>query len=232
MADRVRISVVMPSFNEEGAIAAMIEAVRKNSAPFETEILLVDGSKDRTAQIAASMGARVISQPPQGHGVALRAALSGAAHDIVITSDCDNTYPMEFIPELVRLIVEEGYDVVSCNRMTGKLGKEMPAMNKFGNWAFAFLVRVLYGIKTHDVTTGMFCMRKTAIDSLKFETNYSLPCEIIVRSVLAGFRHKEIDIPYRMRIGQVTINRWRSGKAYLKCIFNYRFKLGLDPGRL
>lgn len=222
----------MPSFNEEGAVGPMIEAIRKNSVRFDTEILLVDSSKDRTCEIARSMGARVISQPPKGHGVALRAALEAASGDIVITSDCDNTYPMEFIPELARLISQDGLDIISCNRMNASLGAEMPAMNKFGNRLFAFLVRTLYGIGVHDVTTGMFAMRKKVIETVRFETNYSLPCEIIVRSVRSGFRHKEISIPYRVRIGEVTLNRWRSGKAYLKCILNYRFGLGIKPEEL
>jgi glycosyltransferase involved in cell wall biosynthesis len=232
MPEKIKISVVMPSFNEAGAIAPMIEAVRKNTAQFDTEILLVDSSKDKTPEIARSLGAKVIDQPPQGHGMALKAALENASSDIVITSDCDNTYPMEFIPELVRLVTEEKFDIISCNRMTAQLGREMPRMNKFGNWMFAFMVRCLYGIKVHDVTTGMFCMRKKVINTVKFETNYSLPCEIIVRSVRAGFKHKEIDIPYRIRIGEVTLNKWRSGKAYIKCIFNYRFNLGISAGEL
>ncbi|MFA5162192.1 MAG: glycosyltransferase family 2 protein [Elusimicrobiales bacterium] len=229
---KIKLSVVMPSFNEEGAVPLMIESIRKNTADYDTEILLVDSSKDRTPEIAAKMGARVVSQPPRGHGIALRTALESASGDIIITSDCDNTYPMEYIPRLVRLVCEEGYDIVSCCRMTKELGKEMPAMNKFGNWMFAFLVRTLYGINVHDVTTGMFCMKKNVVSAVRFETNYSLPCEIITRSVRAGFRHKEIEIPYRLRVGEVTLNRWRSGKAYLKCIFNYRFGLGFSPEQL
>jgi len=228
----MKLSVVMPSFNEEGAVGPMIEAVRKHSVGFETEILLVDSSRDRTPEIAKSMGARVICQPPRGHGIALRTALANASGDIIVTSDCDNTYPMEYIPRLVRMISEEGFDIVSCCRMTGKLGKEMPVMNKFGNWMFAFLVRRLYGIDTHDVTTGMFCMKKKVVEAVGFETNYALPCEIIARSCRAGFRYTEIEIPYRLRIGEVTLNRWRSGKAYLKCIFNYRFNWGISPDEL
>jgi len=225
MSDKIKLSVVMPSFNEEKAIAVMIEEIKKNTAAYDTEILLVDSSKDKTPEIAASLGAKVISQPPRGHGVALRAAIENATGDIVITSDCDNTYPMSFIPELVRLINEEGYDLISCNRLNKMLGKEMPFSNRMANMSFALLVRMLYGIKTHDVTTGMFAFSRKLRQQVRYENNYSLPCEIIVRSVLAGFKYKEIDIPYRFRIGEVTLNKWRSGKAYLRCIFNYKFNL-------
>ncbi len=108
----------------------------------------------------------------------------------------------------------------------------MPWLNKFGNWLFAFLVRFLYGLKVHDVTTGMFVLKREVNDKIQWETNYSFPCEIIVRSNIAKFKHKEIDIPYKQRIGEVTLNRWRSGKAYLKCIFNYKFNLKIDPKQL
>ena len=229
---KTSISVVMPSFNEEKAVGPMVESIRKNSGAFETEILLVDGGKDRTPEVAESLGARVLRKPPRGHGDALKTCLLEAQNDIIITSDCDNTYPMEYIPDLVRLVEEEGYDLISCCRMHKGLGKEMPLTNKFGNWLFAFLVRLLYGIETHDVTTGMFCMKKSAVRVLELKNNYSLPCEIIVRAKMTGLKYKEINIPYRFRLGEVTLNKWRSGKAYLRCIFNYRFGLGISPAEM
>lgn len=232
MGERIRLSVVMPSYNEEGAIGAMLESVYSNTADFDTEIVVVDSSRDKTPEIAASLGARVISQEPQGHGIALRTAIKAARHDIIITTDCDNTYPMDYIPQLVGHLLSGGYDLISCNRMHALLGTEMPASNKMANHGFAFLVRMLYGINVHDVSTGMFCMKRHVNDSIAWETNYAFPCEIILRSHLDGFRCTEVDIPYHVRTGDVTLNKWRSGKAYLRCIFNYRFKLGVDPAKL
>jgi len=225
----MKLSVVMPSFNEEKAIGPMIDSIRKNAAGLDLEIIVVDSSRDKTPEIAESMGARVIRQEPRGHGIALRTAIAAASGDVIITSDCDNTYPMEYIPELVKLVTDGGYDIVSCNRLTKTLGREMPLANKIANKSFAFLVRLLYGAPVHDVSTGMFCMKRRVPDAIKWETNYSLPCEIIVRSRLGGFKHREIDIPYRLRLGEVTLNRWRSGKAYLRCILNYRLRLGIRP---
>jgi len=232
MNDPLKLSVVMPSFNEEGAIMPMIESVLKYSGGYDTEIVVVDSSTDRTPEIAAAMGARVIRQKPQGHGIALRTAIQAARHDIIITTDCDNTYPMEFIPDLVHLITREEYDIISCNRLTQQLGHEMPFANKLANKLFASLVRMLYGIHVHDVSTGMFCMRRSVATGIDWETNYAFPCEIIIRSHRAGFRYREIDIPYRMRIGEVTLRRWRSGKAYLRCIFKYRFNLSIPAHKL
>ena len=231
MSEKIKISVVTPSFNEEDAIGPLIESIRKHTEQFETEIVVVDSGSDRTPEIAKEMGARVISQKPRGHGIALQTAICEAKHDIVITTDCDNTYPMDYIPKLVELAINEQYDIISCNRLTKNLRKEMPWSNKLANKLFAFLVRVLYKIDVHDVSTGMFCMRNN-VKKMEFETNYSFPCEIIVRSNLAGFKYKEIDIPYKIRIGEVTLNKWRSGKAYLRCIFKYKYNLNLDAKEL
>ena len=232
MPEKIKISVVMPTLNEEKAIPVMIEQVRRYAADYDTEIVIVDSSTDRTPEIARKLGARVLQQPKQGHGVALRAAIAAAQHDIIITTDCDNTSPLEYIPQLVDLVHNQGYDLVSCNRLTPQLGTEMPLLNKLGNKAFALMVRLLYGIPVHDVTTGMFALKRKLANTIVWETNYSFPCELIVRSVRGGFRHKEIDIPYRLRIGEVTLNRWRSGKAYLRCILKYRFNLGFNPRSL
>ncbi len=224
----MKISIVMPSYNEEEAIGPMIDDIKKNTKGMDVEILIVDSSSDRTPEIAKEKGARVIWQEPSGHGKALRKAMIEAKGDIVITSDCDMTYPMDYIPKFVELIEEEGYDIISGNRMN-KQNIGMPFANRLANWGFAFLTRILYGINTHDVTTGMFAMKRKVIHSIDWETNYAFPFEIIARTNLKGFKYKEIDISYRIRVGEVTLNRWRSGKAYMKAIFKYRFNLPIKP---
>ncbi len=232
MPDTKKISIVMPSYNEEEAISIMIDDIRRFTKELDAEIVIVDSSKDRTSEIAESMGARVIRQEPRGHGLALRTAISEALGDIIITADCDNTYPMSYIPRLVSLCADEGYDLVSCCRMNSMLKKNMPISNQIANRSFAFLVRLFYKISVHDVSTGMFCMKRTVNDTIQWETNYSFPCEIIIRSHMQGFRCMEIDIPYNNRIGDITLNKWRSGKAYLRCIFKYKFSLNFKKNQL
>lgn len=221
--EKIKLSVVMPSFNEEQAVGPMIEEIRKHTVDYDTEILIVDSSKDKTPEIARGMGARVIQQPPRGHGIALRTAITSARNDYVITSDCDNTYPMDQIPRFVKLLHEDGYDLVSGNRLTDNLKGQMPWSNMVANKFFALVVRTLYGIPTHDVTTGMFGFRRGLVQSIDWETNYSFPSEIIIRSCLHGIRYTEVPIEYRIRLGEVTLNKWRSGKAYMRCFFKYKW---------
>ena len=92
--DYLKVSVVMGTRNEEKAIEKVIKdinSVTNNQA----EIIVVDGSKDRTPEIAEGLGAKVIIQEPKGYGVAVRLAILSATRDIIITTDCDDTYPME-----------------------------------------------------------------------------------------------------------------------------------------
>ena len=228
-----KVSIVMPTFNEEQALPLVVEDIRKYARAYDTEILIVDSSRDNTPAVAERLGVKVISQPPRGHGIALRTAILSAAGDYIVTADCDNTYPMDRIPDFIDLLENQGFDLVSGNRLgTPEVRQAMPAANLLANRFFALVVRVLYGISTHDVTTGMFGFRRRAAQAIPWETNYSFPAEIIIRARLAGLRYKEVPIAYRLRVGEVTLHRWRSAKAYLRCFVKYRFHLNIPPERL
>jgi glycosyltransferase involved in cell wall biosynthesis len=228
-----KVSIVMPTFNEEQALPLVVEDIRKYTQAYDTEILIVDSSRDNTAAVAERLGVKVISQPPRGHGIALRAAILAAAGDYIVTADCDNTYPMDRLPEFIDLLENQGFDLVSGNRLgTPEVRKAMPMANLMANRFFALVVRVLYGSGTHDVTTGMFGFRRQAAHAIPWETNYSFPAEIIIRARLAGLRYKEVPIAYKLRVGEVTLHRWRSAKAYLRCFAKYRFHLNTPPERL
>jgi glycosyltransferase involved in cell wall biosynthesis len=222
------LSVVTITLNEEEAIGKVIRDIQAATGG-DCEIVVVDSSTDRTPETAEQLGARVIRQEPRGYGLAMRTALLSAEGDIVISTDCDDTYPMEMIPEFVKWI-EKGYDVVSGSRLLGAFKPQhMPVSNWLANWAFAFMTSVLYGFKTTDVTTGMRAYRREVLQSIDWETNYALPAELVIRPHLAGYKIKEIPIPYRERVGAITLNKWRSGKAFLRGIAKYKFGWQIDP---
>jgi len=223
----------MPTYNEEKALPLVVADIRKYTQAYDTEILIVDSSQDNTAAVAERLGVKVISQPPRGHGIALRAAILAAAGDYIVTADCDNTYPMDRLPDFIDLLHTQGFDLVSGNRLgTPEVRRAMPAANLMANRLFALTVRLLYGVRTHDVTTGMFGFRRQAAHAIPWETNYSFPAEIIIRAHQAGLRYREVPIAYRLRVGEVTLNRWRSAKAYLKCFLKYRFHLNIPSEKL
>ena len=216
----MKVTVSMITMNEEGAVAKVVNDIRR-VAP-AAEILLVDSSRDRTAEIAESMGCRIIKQfPPQGYGPAMNRAVREAGGDIVVTLDCDDTYPVEVIPELVKMI-DEGWDLVNTTRVHRR-PKAMPFANFIANRVFALGARLLHGIRTTDVHSGMRAYRKSMIDAVQWnERGPALPVDMLLIPYRRGFKVAEIPIDYRERIGQTTLHRWSSTVATFKRLWNAR----------
>jgi len=204
----VKVTVSMITLNEEAAVAKVVGDIRR-VVP-DAEIFVVDSSRDRTAEVAESLGCRVFKQfPPKGYGPAMDRAVRDARGDIVITLDCDDTYPVDAIPKLVALI-DEGWDLVNATRLA-KRPKAMPLANYVANRVFAWTARLLHGIRTTDVHSGMRAYRKSMIDAVPWDPNGpALPVDMLILPYRRGFRVTEVPIEYRERIGATTLQRFRS----------------------
>ena len=131
------ISVAMISMNEEQAIAPVIEDIRAALAGREYEIVLVDSSSDATPEIARRMGARVIRQfPKQGYGRAMGRVLKESLGDVIVTLDCDGTYPATEIPVIADMVLSGNCDLVNASRLERRPAA-MPFANYLANWTFA-----------------------------------------------------------------------------------------------
>ena len=197
---RENLTVAMISRNEEGAIAKVMADIRR--ATPEAEVLLVDSSTDKTAEIAESLGARVIKQmPPRGYNPAMDKALRSAGGKVVVTMDCDNTYPAERIPEMALLVLDEGYNLVDASRL-GERPKEMPLINYLANFGFALGASAVFAKRLTDLHSGMRAYRKSMIDDLVFNiAGTALPVELLLKPIHKGYKCKEIYIDYRERVG-------------------------------
>ena len=212
-----KVSIVMISMNEEKAVGSVIEKIKKIIP--EAEILIVDSSTDKTAEIATSKGARVIKQfPPKGYGMAMELALKSADGEIIITMDCDGTYPAEEIPNLIKLI-NSGYDLVNTTRVLRK-PKNMPFSNFIANRFFALLAWIRHGIKTTDVHSGMRAYKREIIHSLNWNASGpALPVELLIKSINHGSKFIEVPINYYERIGTTTLRKFSSTMWTFKRIF-------------
>jgi glycosyltransferase involved in cell wall biosynthesis len=216
------LTVAMITMNEEKAIAKVIADIRRYVP--EAEILVVDSSKDRTAEIAQEMGARVIKQvPPKGYGPAMDLALRSGRGKVVVTLDCDDTYPAEDVPRLANLILDGGYDLVDGSRLKGK-PKAMPWLNYLANWGFALMASVLFLRRVTDLHSGMRAYRKSLIDELKYKANgAALPVELLLRPLKMGKKVKVVHIDYRERVGASTMRPLSSAWWTLRRIIGVRF---------
>ncbi|MDX1747315.1 MAG: glycosyltransferase family 2 protein, partial [Halobacteriales archaeon] len=111
------VTVVMGTYNEAEAVGTVLDDIVRVTDG-RAAVICVDGSDDATPEIAEQRGATVIHQRPQGYGVALIRGLAAADRPVVITTDCDDTYPLERLPDFLEAI-NQGYDVVSGDRLTG-----------------------------------------------------------------------------------------------------------------
>jgi glycosyltransferase involved in cell wall biosynthesis len=205
----VKLTVSMITLNEERAVAKVVEDIRR-VVP-DAEIFLVDSSRDRTAEIAQELGCRVFKQfPPKGYGPAMDRAVRDASGDVVITLDCDDTYPVEVIPRLVSMVEKDGWDLVNATRLATR-PKAMPFSNYIANRVFAWTARLLHGIKTTDMHSGMRAYRKSMLATVQWDPNGpALPVDMLVVPYRMGFRVTDIPIEYRERIGASTLQRFKS----------------------
>ena len=220
--DRDNLTVAMITRNEEKAVGKVIADV-KRVVP-DADVLVVDSSSDRTAEIAEGLGARVIKQfPPRGYGPAMDAALRSALGKVVVTLDCDDTYPAEEIPALARAVLDDGYDLIDGSRLRRK-PEAMPWLNYLANYGFALIASLLFRNRLTDLHSGMRAYRKALIDELKYHPRgAALPVELLLRPLKMGKRLKVVHIDYRERIGQTTMRPLESAWWTMKRILTVRF---------
>jgi len=209
------LAVVMGTYDEEEAIDSVLSDVDRVTDG-RAEVVCVDSSSDRTPEIAREHGATVIEQEPQGYGVAVREAVLTPDRPVVVTTDCDDTYPMEALPRFLESI-NEGYDVVSGDRLY--YGADaMPAFNRLGNAAFALLASALTGTRVHDTTTGMRAYRQDLLQDIVWTENTGLSAELLLRPLIRGYDVREEPIEYRERAGETTLDPIEGGYAIAKSI--------------
>lgn len=221
------LSVVIPAYNEEGGIAQIIERVLSirprlaDAGVDDLELIVVDdGSRDRTAEIAARYpGVRLIRHKVnQGYGAALKTGFSHARGNLLGFVDADGTYPPEHFPELCKVALKEGADLVIGSRMAGE-ESEMPVVRRIGNLIFANLVSLLGNHRVSDSASGMRVIRREALPRL-----YPLPDGLNFTPVMSTralheeIRWREVPIPYKERVGRSKLNVVRDGMRFLSTI--------------
>lgn len=196
------ISVIIAALNEETAIAKVIGSVPKDLA---NEIVVVDnGSKDRTAEVALAAGARVVKEPIPGYGRAFRAGLRSISDEceIVVFLDGDGSDCPEMMDRLVKPIIEGTADFVIGSRTRGS--RERGSMNchqVIAGYMIGFFLQMLYGV--HSTDMGPFrAIRRDTLERLNLrEETYGWPLEMQMRAARARVRTMEVPVDYRRRAG-------------------------------
>jgi glycosyltransferase involved in cell wall biosynthesis len=218
----LKISVVIPCYNEEEGVRFVIDGL----PGCIDEVVVVDNnSTDRTAEVARSLGANVVFEQRKGYGAAYKAGLPAATGDVIITLDGDGTYPSEQISELVDYLEDQNLDFISASRFPLKNPEAMNFTNKIGNNVLTIAMLVLYGTPIKDSQSGMWIFRTRVLPKLNL-TSDGMPLseEIKIEAIRAkDVAFAEYHVNYHPRVGEVKLDKWRDGFRNLVFLVKKRF---------
>jgi len=202
----IGLSVLIPAYNEEESIAGTVEAIRKHaSCVRELEIIVInDGSKDRTGEIARTLPVTLIEHEINtGYGSGLKDGLQAAKHEFIMIADADGTYPLEDTP---RLLEDAQQYAMIVGARTGAVVK-VPPLRKPGKWIITRLAEYLSQRKIPDLNSGFRIFRKDV--ALRFLSLYpdgfSFTTTITLAMLTNHYKVKFVPINYHRRVGKSSI---------------------------
>ncbi len=217
----MKLSVLMPVYNEEQDIAQILSLV--DAVPVDKEIIVVDDcSSDGTAEILGKLvmpDLRVIRHAVnRGKGAAIRTALEAASGDAIIIQDADMEYDPGDYPALIEPIRSGKARVVyGVRSFTGQ-----KALLRWGNKLLTGATNILYGVHLHDMETCYKVMTRDIAQKLRLECNrFDMEPEITAKIVRMGEVITEVPISYQPREAK-KLSPWRDGLPALQALLRYR----------
>ncbi|MDI6886629.1 MAG: glycosyltransferase family 2 protein [archaeon] len=200
------VSVVIPTKNEEKSIGICVEKIQKvfKDNHIDGEIIVADNSTDRTAEIAKSMGAKVIVPDKHGYGYAYWFGFEHASGDYVVMGDGDNTYDFTDIPRLLEPLKRGEADLVLGSRFKGEIKKgAMPWHHQYiGNPVLTWLFNKANKSNINDTHSGFRAFTREAYEKIKSNlkaTGMEFAIEMLKVAIIKDLRIAEVPITYYPR---------------------------------
>jgi glycosyltransferase involved in cell wall biosynthesis len=229
----MRLSVIIPVFNEEQTIDEVIERVTAvDLGGIELEVIVAnDGSTDRTAAIVdgrnwpAGLPVHVHHSPINlGKGAAVRIGLARASGDILLVQDADLELNPEEYTRLLAPLLDGRSDVVYGSRFLG--GNDgVPKRTRLANRFLTILTNVLFGARLTDMETAYKVMRREALNGIRLRcVGFDIEPELTARLLLAGRKIVEVPITYQpRRADEGKKMRWIDGVDAIYTLLKCRF---------
>lgn len=201
------VSIIIPVYNEEGAIASTLAAVDATMRPTGRayEVLVVDdGSADGTAQALATSGARVVRhRANRGYGASLKTGIRATSHPLIAILDADGTYPIARLPDLLSRADEA--DMVVGARTGASV--HVPALRRPVKWLLTRAANLLSGHRIPDLNSGMRVFRRDLAERFfgLYPQGFSFTSTITLASHINGYRVEYMPIDYYRRTGASSI---------------------------
>ena len=231
--DAPELSIVIPALDEELTIEEFVRWCKEGieHAGVVAEILIVDSSTDRTAEIALAGGARVLRTPRRGLGRAYIDALPYVRGDYILMGDADCTYDFRDITQFVELF-RQGYEFIMGSRFKGEIEPgSMPALHRyFGTPLTTWILNRMYASKFSDIHCGMRGITTDAFRRMGIRSqSWEYASEIVLRSVHMHLRTAEVPVRFlRDPPGRVShhkrrgwLSPWKAGWTNLRAMFVY-----------
>jgi len=227
MRHGLKISVVMPCYNEEEGVAECL----RQMPDFVDETVVVDNnSSDRTGAVAREGGATVVFEARPGYGRAYKSGLSQATGDIVCTLDGDATYPVNAIPYLIDILVADELDFISAWRIPADWQESFDYFLRYiGNRIFNLTIVLLYWFRLRDSQSGMWCFRRDVLERVNVTSDgmpFSEELKMEVFEKRQDIRAREVPVHfhYVKRRGESKLSLWKDGTRNFLFLFVRRFK--------
>ncbi|HEY0849495.1 MAG TPA: glycosyltransferase family 2 protein [Bradyrhizobium sp.] len=215
----LRVAVLVPCYNEEAAVAAVVADFRK-ALPTATIYVYDNNSKDRTIAVAREAGAEVRNETHQGKGHVVRRMFADIDADVYVLVDGDATYDAPSAPKMIEKLVSGHLDMVVGLRVDQSVAAYRPG-HRAGNWMLTSFLASVFGETFRDILSGYRVFSRRFVKSFPvLSDGFEIETELSVHALELALPVAEVSTPYYARPeGSFSkLNTWRDGFRILGTI--------------
>lgn len=217
-----KIAVLIPCFNEELTIGAVIDQFRAE-LPSADIYVFDNNSTDRTIEIARATGALLLRERRQGKGYVVQSMFREINADIYVMVDGDGTYPAASVHKLLEPVLNRDADMVVGSRLNASSKSQFRAINRLGNNMFLRLTRGIFHTHIEDMLSGYRVFNRSLVKQLPLLSGgFEIETELTIKALERGYRVIElpIDLASRPEGSHSKIRHVQDGLTIIKMIFS------------